>query len=83
MAGVAALLRWGGAYFTRSACIRPEQPETALEPLVAPGQSILTTQLYLPGGSRNATDSLFNPLVLLHDLLEASGDRAAILDAIL
>lgn len=39
----------------------------------APGQSILTTQLYFPGESRNATDGIFDASLLM----ELSGTESA------
>lgn len=38
----------------------------------APSQSILTTQLYLPGESRNASDGIFDPSLLMELLGTAS-----------
>jgi protocatechuate 3,4-dioxygenase beta subunit len=39
----------------------------------APGQSVLTTQLYFPGESRNASDGIFNASLLM----ELSGTESA------
>jgi len=49
----------------------------------APGQPILTTQLYFPGESRNASDSIFNPVLLLTNVHEVSRGKAASFDFIL
>lgn len=48
----------------------------------APGRPILTTQLYFPGEPRNATDSLYNP-VLLMSVQTTPTERRATFDFVL
>lgn len=48
----------------------------------APGRPILTTQLYFPNEPRNATDALFNP-VLLMTVRAGGGGREASFDFVL
>ncbi len=42
----------------------------------APGQPILTTQLYFPGEPRNSTDSIFDPSLLMTVQQVGSGEQA-------
>ncbi|MFD9024770.1 carbohydrate-binding protein [Streptomyces parvulus] len=42
----------------------------------APGEPVLTTQLYFPGEPRNATDALFDPALLM-DVRDGGGGRDA------
>lgn len=42
----------------------------------APGQSILTTQLYFPGEARNASDGIFDPELLM-SVVDGGSARAA------
>lgn len=48
----------------------------------APGQSILTTQLYFPGEPRNTTDPLFDEALLM-TVREVSGGKEATFDVVL
>ncbi|MDT0270179.1 dioxygenase [Streptomyces sp. DSM 44915] len=48
----------------------------------APGQPILTTQLYFPGEPRNATDALFDPALLM-TVRQAGTTREASFDFVL
>ncbi|GAB3830038.1 carbohydrate-binding protein [Dactylosporangium cerinum] len=48
----------------------------------APGQPILTTQLYFPGEPRNSTDSLYDPRLLM-TVRSVSGGREATFDVVL
>ncbi|MFE0462769.1 carbohydrate-binding protein [Kitasatospora sp. NPDC058965] len=43
----------------------------------APGQPILTTQLYFPGEPRNSTDSIFDPLLLMTVRQVGTGEQAS------
>ena len=42
----------------------------------APGQSVLTTQLYFPGESRNDSDGIFSPELLMHVQNTSNGQLA-------
>jgi protocatechuate 3,4-dioxygenase beta subunit len=42
----------------------------------APGQPILTTQLYFPGEPRNDSDGIFSPALLIHLLNTPTGELA-------
>lgn len=48
----------------------------------APGRSVLTTQLYFPGESRNVSDGIYNPALLMA-VQEASGARTGTFDFVL
>ncbi|GAB2958535.1 dioxygenase [Micromonospora polyrhachis] len=48
----------------------------------APGRPILTTQLYFPGEPRNATDSLYNPALLM-SIQNVGTERRATFDFVL
>ncbi|WP_373365964.1 carbohydrate-binding protein, partial [Streptomyces fradiae] len=48
----------------------------------APGHPVLTTQLYFPNEPRNATDSLFDPRLLM-TVRDAGGAREAAFDFVL
>ena len=42
----------------------------------APGQPVLTTQLYFPGESRNTSDSIFSPELLMQVQSTSNGQMA-------
>ncbi|MDG6103195.1 dioxygenase [Dactylosporangium aurantiacum] len=48
----------------------------------APGRPVLTTQLYFPGEPRNATDSLYDPRLLM-TVRSVAGGREATFDVVL
>jgi protocatechuate 3,4-dioxygenase beta subunit len=48
----------------------------------APGQPVLTTELYFPGEERNARDTLFRPQLLV-SLADARDGKAARFDFVL
>ncbi|MGZ3100272.1 dioxygenase family protein [Streptomyces sp. H62] len=48
----------------------------------APGEPVLTTQLYFPGEPRNGTDALFDPALLMN-VRSAGGGREATFDFVL
>jgi hypothetical protein len=49
----------------------------------APGQSILTTQLYFPNEARNQSDGIFSSDLLIANYRDASGGKAANFDFVL
>ncbi len=49
----------------------------------APGQSVLTTQLYFPGASGNQRDGIFNQALLLEDYRDAAGGKSGRFDFVL
>ncbi|MFE1011316.1 carbohydrate-binding protein [Streptomyces sp. NPDC058794] len=48
----------------------------------APGQPVLTTQLYFPGEPRNSTDAIFDPALLMN-VRDAGGGKEATFDFVL
>ncbi|OEV05140.1 dioxygenase [Streptomyces oceani] len=48
----------------------------------APGQPVLTTQLYFPGEPRNGTDAIFDPALLM-DVRDADGGQEGSFDFVL
>ncbi|MFI8947695.1 carbohydrate-binding protein [Streptomyces sp. NPDC053750] len=48
----------------------------------APGEPVLTTQLYFPGEPRNSTDALFDPALLMN-VRDAGGRKEATFDFVL
>ncbi|MER7188692.1 carbohydrate-binding protein [Streptomyces flaveolus] len=48
----------------------------------APGEPVLTTQLYFPGEPRNSTDTIFDPALLMN-VRDAGGGRQATFDFVL
>ncbi|MET9441687.1 carbohydrate-binding protein [Streptomyces sp. NPDC006610] len=49
----------------------------------APGEPVLTTQLYFPGEPRNSTDALFDPELLMNVRDAGGGARAGVFDFVL